>query len=212
MFGFAIGQRQRTAPPWSDEMVARSVPDATAENVVNVIRSIRGLDTLGEITVLAVASIGAVAAGPGRRGRPRSSVPTEVAGSAAVARTPLSGSCFVDDLGRLIFHVVIRRRSGCSSRGTTNRAAVRRWVAGGSAITLRYVAGGIAESAAGRGSGLDRDRGRAAAGRRTAAAPLRRGRRVDIASHRWTVPLFDEVKMSSGCCSTRCLPGGSAWC
>ena len=72
VFFFDIVARQaRTAPPVSTEMVERALPDAEGRNVVNVILvDFRGLDTLGEITVLAAASIGAVAlARAGRRPR-----------------------------------------------------------------------------------------------------------------------------------------------
>ncbi|MGE3326496.1 MAG: hydrogen gas-evolving membrane-bound hydrogenase subunit E [Acidimicrobiia bacterium] len=58
----------RTAPPVSEEMVTRSLPDAGGRNIVNVILvDFRGLDTLGEITVLAVAAIGAVSLARVRR-------------------------------------------------------------------------------------------------------------------------------------------------
>ena len=70
VFVFAlVAAGHRLTPPVSDEMVARSVPDGHGRNVVNVILvDFRGFDTLGEITVLAVASIGAVAlARVGRR-------------------------------------------------------------------------------------------------------------------------------------------------
>ena len=70
VFVFAlVAAGYRLTPPVSDEMVARSVPDGHGRNVVNVILvDFRGFDTLGEITVLAVASIGAVAlARVGRR-------------------------------------------------------------------------------------------------------------------------------------------------
>ncbi|MBK5223655.1 MAG: DUF4040 domain-containing protein, partial [Acidimicrobiia bacterium] len=51
-----------TVPPVSDEMIVRSLPDGHGRNVVNVILvDFRGLDTMAEISVLAVASIGAVA-------------------------------------------------------------------------------------------------------------------------------------------------------
>ncbi len=72
VFVFAIvAGGNRTADPVSDEMVARSLPEAEGRNVVNVILvDFRGFDTLGEITVLAVAAIGAVAlARAGRRPR-----------------------------------------------------------------------------------------------------------------------------------------------
>jgi len=46
-------------PPISEDMVARSVPDAFGRNIVNVILvDFRALDTLGEIVVLAIAGLG----------------------------------------------------------------------------------------------------------------------------------------------------------
>ncbi|MEX2626697.1 MAG: hydrogen gas-evolving membrane-bound hydrogenase subunit E [Ilumatobacteraceae bacterium] len=53
----------------SEGMIERSAPEAKGNNVVNVILvDFRGLDTLGEITVLVVAAVGAVAlARTGRR-------------------------------------------------------------------------------------------------------------------------------------------------
>jgi multicomponent Na+:H+ antiporter subunit A len=53
----------------SVEMIARSAPEAKGNNIVNVILvDFRGLDTLGEITVLVVSGVGAVAlARAGRR-------------------------------------------------------------------------------------------------------------------------------------------------
>jgi multisubunit Na+/H+ antiporter MnhB subunit len=48
----------------SVEMTERALSEAGGRNVVNVILvDFRGLDTLGEITVLAVSAIGAVALG-----------------------------------------------------------------------------------------------------------------------------------------------------
>src|SRR3954452_20186820 len=70
VFGFAlVAAGHRISPPGSEQMVARSLPDGHGRNVVNVILvDFRGFDTLGEISVLAVASIGAVAlARAGRR-------------------------------------------------------------------------------------------------------------------------------------------------
>jgi multicomponent Na+:H+ antiporter subunit A len=55
--GFGAAQPDSTV---SDGYLERSVPEAAGQNVVNVILvDFRGLDTLGEITVLAVAAIGA---------------------------------------------------------------------------------------------------------------------------------------------------------
>jgi len=52
----------RQAPPVSDRYLELSVPEAQGANVVNVILvDFRGLDTLGEITVLAIATLGVAA-------------------------------------------------------------------------------------------------------------------------------------------------------
>ena len=52
----------------SAEMVERSKPDGDGKNVVNVILvDFRGVDTMGEITVLVVAAVGAVALARGSR-------------------------------------------------------------------------------------------------------------------------------------------------
>ncbi len=70
VFVFAlVAGGNRTRAPVSDEMVERSYSDGHGRNVVNVILvDFRALDTLGEITVVAAASIGAVAlARAGRR-------------------------------------------------------------------------------------------------------------------------------------------------
>jgi len=96
VFGFALtAAGNRTAPPVSDEMIARSLPDGGGKNVVNVILvDFRGLDTLGEITVLGVAAVGAVAlarATLGRRPMPSAaSVGTGV--DMASASTPATTS------------------------------------------------------------------------------------------------------------------------
>jgi multicomponent Na+:H+ antiporter subunit A len=51
----------RTAPPPSEDYLARSLPDGGGRNVVNVILvDFRGLDTVGEITVLVVTALGVV--------------------------------------------------------------------------------------------------------------------------------------------------------
>jgi multicomponent Na+:H+ antiporter subunit A len=78
VFVFAImiiATAARTEPSVSHEMIERALPDAGGRNVVNVILvDFRGLDTLGEITVLAVSAIGAVALG--RAGLRRAGGPT----------------------------------------------------------------------------------------------------------------------------------------
>ena len=66
----AAGSRQSVSEAnISEEMIRRSAPEGKGNNVVNVILvDFRGLDTLGEITVLVVAGVGAVAlARAGRR-------------------------------------------------------------------------------------------------------------------------------------------------
>jgi multicomponent Na+:H+ antiporter subunit A len=70
VFAFGIiAAGSRKVDPISDDMVARALPDGNGKNVVNVILvDFRALDTMGEVTVLAVAAIGAVAlARAGRR-------------------------------------------------------------------------------------------------------------------------------------------------
>jgi multicomponent Na+:H+ antiporter subunit A len=143
VFAFAlVAAGYRIGPPVSDEMVARSVPDGHGRNVVNVILvDFRGFDTLGEITVLAVASIGAVAlARAGRRavgsrdrgGRRR---PDDA------RRLP-----FVDVSVRVIFHAVLLTSLWLLFAGHNQPGGG--FVGGllaGSAITLRYIAGGIDE-------------------------------------------------------------------
>ncbi len=66
IFVFAIVSTQARSdvaePSISAEMVERSEPDGEGKNVVNVILvDFRGVDTMGEITVLLVAAVGAVA-------------------------------------------------------------------------------------------------------------------------------------------------------
>jgi multisubunit Na+/H+ antiporter MnhB subunit len=57
-------------------MVDRALPDGGGRNVVNVILvDFRGWDTMGEITVLAVAAVGAVALARAGGRRPRVTVP-----------------------------------------------------------------------------------------------------------------------------------------
>ncbi|MEL6891076.1 MAG: hydrogen gas-evolving membrane-bound hydrogenase subunit E [Actinomycetota bacterium] len=78
------------APPISAEMVERSKPDGDGKNVVNVILvDFRGVDTMGEITVLVVAAIGAVAvARAGRRNGEQGPDASAPRGARAGAATP----------------------------------------------------------------------------------------------------------------------------
>ena len=142
VFVFAlIAAGYRLTPPVSDEMVARAVPDAHGRNVVNVILvDFRGFDTLGEITVLTVASIGAVAlARVGRRdpdARPVRRLP----------RVPVPRLPFVDVSVRIVFPVVMITSLWLLFAGHNQPGGG--FVGGllaGAALALRYVAGGIDE-------------------------------------------------------------------
>jgi multicomponent Na+:H+ antiporter subunit A len=174
-------------------MVARSVPDGHGKNVVNVILvDFRGLDTLGEITVLAAASIGAVAlARVGRRGP----------GAVAVrARPPWPRGVFLDVSAQIIFHVVLIGSLWLLFAGHNQPGGG--FVAGllaGSAISLRYLAGGIDEvRALSRfapwtvlGSGL-------VVSGATALAPVLLGKPVlDVAHRVVDVPVVGHVSLSS---------------
>ncbi len=142
VFLFAlIAAGYRLTPPVSDEMVARSVPDGHGRNVVNVILvDFRGLDTLGEITVLAVASIGAVAlARVGRRA-------AEARGAPVVPPEMVRRLAFVDVTVRVVFFAVLMTSLWLLFAGHNQPGGG--FVGGllaGSAITLRYIAGGIGE-------------------------------------------------------------------
>jgi multicomponent Na+:H+ antiporter subunit A len=147
VFAFSlIAAGVRLTPPVSQEMVARALPDGHGRNVVNVILvDFRGFDTLGEITVLAVASIGAVAlARVGRRrAEERGEEPTE-AQPTTVSR--LRRLPFVDVSVRLVFPVVLLISVWLLFAG--HNLPGGGFVGGllaGSAITLRFIAGGITE-------------------------------------------------------------------
>jgi len=101
----------------------------------------RGWDTLGEISVLAVASIGAVAlTRVGRRA-------AEAAGKPVGLRTDVVRRLpFVDVVVRVVFHVVLMTSLWLLFAGHNQPGGG--FVGGllaGSAITLRYIAGGIDE-------------------------------------------------------------------
>jgi multicomponent Na+:H+ antiporter subunit A len=192
-----VAAGSRTAPPVSEEMVARAVPDGHGANVVNVILvDFRGLDTLGEITVLAVASIGAVAlARVGRR----------VAEQRGEVRTPPSVPevrriVFVDVTVAVIFHALVMASLWLLFAGHNQPGGG--FVGGllvGSAITLRYIAGGMGELRSRSrfrpwtvlGTGL-----LLAAG--TAIVPLLAGGSVlEAGIATLTLPLIGEAKLSS---------------
>ena len=138
VFAFAlIAAGHRLTPEVSGDMIARAVPDGHGRNVVNVILvDFRGFDTLGELTVLAVASIGAVAlARVGRRVE-----------SASIVRPYFRRLPFVEVSARLVFHIVLMTSLWLLFAGHNQPGGG--FVGGllaGSAITLRYITGGIAE-------------------------------------------------------------------
>jgi multicomponent Na+:H+ antiporter subunit A len=121
------------APPISDEMVERSVPDGKGANVVNVILvDFRGLDTLGEITVLLVAGLGIVALA-----RTTRRTITEPGGT-LLERLPL-----LDLFSQLLFGSIVVLSVYFLFAGHNQPGGG--FVGGltaGAAISLRYVAGG----------------------------------------------------------------------
>ena len=132
----------------SDEIVARSLPDGHGKNVVNVILvDFRGLDTLGEITVLAAASIGAVAiARAGRRAASSHTTSSVAPAAEAEATAGVRRLVFVDVSVGVIFHVVMMASVWLLFAGHNQPGGG--FVGGllaGAAITLRYIAGGLEE-------------------------------------------------------------------
>ena len=141
IFAFALVASQArddvTQASVSAEMIERSVPDGKGANVVNVILvDFRGFDTLGEITVLAVAALGLVALARAAR-RPGDGAGTE---RPSFARLPV-----VDASARLLYPSILvvavyflfagHNQPGGGFVGGLTAAA---------AISLRYVAGGLA--------------------------------------------------------------------
>jgi multicomponent Na+:H+ antiporter subunit A len=125
----------RDAPPVSDEMVTRAVPDGHGRNVVNVILvDFRGFDTLGEVTVLAAAAIGAVAlARAGRR-----------PGRRALPAPRTSRLVVVDVAVRLVFPAVMVGSVYLLFAGHNQPGGgFVGGIVAGAAVALRYVAGGI---------------------------------------------------------------------
>ncbi len=126
-----------TQPPVSDAMIERSLPDGKGANVVNVILvDFRGLDTLGEITVLCVAAIGLVALARAARR------PGDGRGIAepSFARLPI-----VDASARLLYPSILVLAIYFLFAGHNQPGGG--FVGGltaGAAISLRYVAGGLA--------------------------------------------------------------------
>ena len=198
VFVFAIvAAASRTAIPVSDEIIERSVPDGHGRNVVNVILvDFRGLDTLGEITVLAVASIGAVAlARVGHR-----AADERLGTTAAAVREQVRRIVFVDVSVRVIFHVVLMASLWLLFAGHNQPGGG--FVGGllaGSAFTLRYIAGGMTElrrNARFRpwtvlGAGL------ALASAMAAMPILGGGAILDVAYKTLSLPVIGDVTVSS---------------
>jgi multicomponent Na+:H+ antiporter subunit A len=196
VFVFAlIAAGHRLTPPVSQEMVARAVPDGHGRNVVNVILvDFRGFDTLGEITVLAVASIGAVALGRvGRRA-------AELRGEPEPVNRDVRRLAFVDVSVRIVFYAVLMMSLWLLFAGHNQPGGG--FVGGllaGSAITLRFIAGGIEEV---RGRSPFRPWTVLGAGlllaATTASLPLLTGGSVlEVGYATLDVPAIGEVSLSS---------------
>ncbi|MEL6891410.1 MAG: hydrogen gas-evolving membrane-bound hydrogenase subunit E, partial [Actinomycetota bacterium] len=134
----ATGARSDVAAPSiSDEMLERSVPDGKGSNVVNVILvDFRGLDTLGEVTVLLVAALGVVALARAAR-RPGDARPGRLE---AFGRLPL-----VDVSSRLLYaNIFILSLYFLFAGHNQPGGGFVGGLTAGAAISLRYVAGGVA--------------------------------------------------------------------
>ncbi len=123
----------------ADAMVEQSLPEGDGRNVVNVILvDIRALDTLGEMTVLTAAAIGTVAlARAGRRPASEERAPPPV---------PITRLVTIDVSVRIVFAAVMIGSLWLLFAGHNQPGGG--FVGGiiaGAAVSLRYVAGGIAE-------------------------------------------------------------------
>ena len=178
------------------EVVNHAVPDGGGRNVVNVMLvDFRGFDTLGEITVLVAASIGAVAlARVGHRAARQRGEPTPR------AKPVGKRIVFVDVSAQLVFHAVLMLSLWLLFAGHNQPGGG--FVAGllaGSAIALRYIAGGMAEVRS-----LSRFRPWTVLGvgllvaAVTAALPLLTGSSaLDVMTTSLHLPLAGTVKISS---------------
>jgi multicomponent Na+:H+ antiporter subunit A len=204
VFGLALAAGQEPLPrDVSEEMIARSVPDGNGRNVVNVILvDFRGLDTLGEISVVAVAAIGAVAlARASAHGRAVRAAAIETVGPAEPLGPAGTGRhMFVDAVVRLLVYValVVSVYLLVAGHNDPGGGFVGGLVAG-AAVALRYVAGGItdvrsmvrAKPWTVLGAGL-------LLAAVTAAAPLLTGRPI-LDNGYWTLdpPLLGSIGVSS---------------
>lgn len=132
------------APPVSQEMVERAVPDGKGANVVNVILvDFRGVDTLGEITVLAVAGLGAVALARTARRRPADAPEAPdatVPGVRVLDRLPV-----LEAASRVLFaSIVVLSLYFLFAGHNQPGGGFVGGLTAGAAISLRYVAGGVA--------------------------------------------------------------------
>ncbi len=179
------------APSISEEMIERSVPDGKGSNVVNVILvDFRGLDTLGEITVLVVAALGAVALARTARG-PRD----DPADGRPLDRLPL-----VEASSRLLYASILVLSIYFLFAGHNQPGGG--FVGGltvGAAISLRYISGGVSAVRNSvrlapwtiLGGGL-------AIAVTTALAPLLSGNSLlEHASFEWDLPLFGTIKTTT---------------
>lgn len=142
VFGFTLLAGDVRLPrDVSTEMVERSLPDGNGRNVVNVILvDFRGLDTLGEITVLAVGSIGAVALARAGR-RPRRAAERSAQGPGGTTRHQ-----FVEVVLRTLVHIawMVSLFLLVMGHNQPGGGFVGGLVAG-AAVALRYVSGGLDE-------------------------------------------------------------------
>ena len=197
--GRSVPEELADEPSVSQEIIDRSVPDGHGQNVVNVILvDFRGLDTLGEITVLAVASIGAVALA--RVGRRVADERGEYRVPPARSEDEVQRIVFVDISVQIIFYAVVMASLWLLFVGHDQPGGG--FVGGllaGSAIALRYVAGGINEV-----RGQSRFRPWTVLGTGllvssvTAAVPLLfGGSLLDVGSTTLTLPVLGSFELSS---------------
>lgn len=197
--GRSVPEELADEPSVSQEIIDRSVPDGHGQNVVNVILvDFRGLDTLGEITVLAVASIGAVALA--RVGRRVADERGEYRVPPARSEDEVQRIVFVDISVQIIFYAVVMASLWLLFVGHNQPGGG--FVGGllaGSAIALRYVAGGINEV-----RGQSRFRPWTVLGTGllvssvTAAVPLLfGGSLLDVGSTTLTLPVLGSFELSS---------------
>lgn len=192
VFVFALVATQArqdvAAPSISQEMLARSLPDAQGANVVNVILvDFRGLDTLGEITVLLVAALGVVALARGTRRN-------------VVARTTMESSQVIDAATRLLFASIVVLSVYFLFAGHNQPGGG--FVGGlvvGAALSFRFIAGGLpaVQSTVRVPARLVLGGGLSIAGA-TAIIPIVLGGSIlEHAAITMDLPIFGEVKTTS---------------